>query len=79
MARWIQQSTAPWCLFDSTIREVGSTDIALGHLPLKATGKKLGEEEAQFDCFDGSCIWGFGNAWYQGYGKTWWRDPLSEA
>ena len=78
-ARWTQQNTAPWCLFDSITREVGSTDVALGHLLLEATGKRLGEEEAQLDCFDGSCIRGFGNARYQGYGKTWWRDPLSGA
>ena len=61
------------------MREVGSTDVALGHSPLEATGEGLGEEEAQFDCFDGSCIRGFGNAWHQGYGKTRWRDPLSGA
>ena len=70
IAHWTQQSTALWCLFDSTTREVDSTDIALRHSPLEATGKRFGEEEAQFDCFDGSCIWGFGNAQHQGYGKT---------
>ena len=61
---------APWYLFDSTIKEVGSTDIALGHLQLEITGKKLGKEKAQFDCFDRSYIWGLGNARHQGYGKT---------
>ena len=78
-ARWTQQSTAPWCLFDSTTREVGSTDVALGHSPLEATGEGLGEEEAQFNCFDGFCIRGFGDARHQGYGKTRWRDPSSGA
>ena len=75
----MQQSTAPWCLFDSITREVSSTNVTLGYLPLEATGKRLGEEKAQFDCLDGSCIQGFGNAWHQGYGKTQWRDPLSGA
>ena len=37
---------ALWCLFDFTIKEVNNTDIALGHLLLEATGKKLDEEEA---------------------------------
>ena len=68
-----------WCLFDSIIKEVGSTNIALGYSPLEATGKELDEEKAQFDCFDGSCIWGFGNTRHQGYGKTRWRDPSSGA
>ena len=70
MARWTQQSTASLCLFDSTTREDGSINIVLGHSPLEAIGKGLGEEEAQFDCFDGSYIQGFGNAWHQDYGKT---------
>ena len=52
---------APWYLFDFTIKKVNNTDIALRYLLLEATGKKLDEEEAQFDYFDGSCIWGFGN------------------
>ena len=69
MARWTQQSTAPWYLFDSTTREVGSTNVALGHLPLGITDERLGEEETLFNCFDGSWIRDFGNAW--------WRDPLS--
>ena len=41
---------APWYLFDFTTREVGSTNIALEHLPL--TIKRLGEKEVLFDCFD---------------------------
>ena len=53
---------APWYLFDSIIREVGNTNIALGHSPLKATGKEFCEEEAQFDYFNESCIQSFGNA-----------------
>ena len=66
-------------MFDSITREVGSINIALGHLPLEATGKGLGEEEAQFNCFDGSYIWGFSNIQHQGYGKTPWRDLLNRA
>ena len=69
MARWTQQSTAPWCLFDSTTREVGSTDVALGHSLLGVTDEELGEEEALFDCFNRS--------WIQDFGDAWWRDPLS--
>ena len=61
---------APWCLFDFTTKEVSSTDIALGHLPLEATYKKLDEEEAQLNCFDGSCIQGFSNTQHQDYNKT---------
>ena len=79
MARWTQQSTALWYLFDSTTREVGSIDVALGHSPSETIGKGLDEEEAQFNCFNRSCIQGFGNVRHQGYGKTWWRDPLSGA
>ena len=55
-ARWTQQNMASWCLFDSTTREVGSTNIVLRHSPLEATGKRLDEEKAPFNCFDGSCI-----------------------
>ena len=61
------------------MRKVDSINIALGHSLLEAIGKRLGEEETQFDCFDKSCIRGFGNARHQGYGKTRWRDPLSGA
>ena len=78
-ARWTQQSIAPWCLFNSTMREDGSTNVALGHSPSEVTGKRLDEEEAQFDYFNKSCIRGFGNARYQGYGKTRWRDSSSGA
>ena len=60
------------------MREVSSINVVLEHLPLKATGKRFGEEEAQFNCFDGSCIQGFGNARHQGYSKTQWHDLLSE-
>ena len=48
----MQQSTAPWYLFDSTTKKVGSTNIALEYLLLEATGKKLGKKEALFNCFD---------------------------
>ena len=47
---------ALWYLFNSIIREVGSTNVTLGHLSLKVTGKRLVKKEAQFDCFDGFCI-----------------------
>ena len=43
---------APWCLFDSTTRKFGSTHIALGHLLLEVTGKRLGKEEVLFNYFD---------------------------
>ena len=49
MVHWTHQSTAPWYLFDSTTRKVGSTNVALGHLPLGVTDKRLGEKEALFD------------------------------
>ena len=54
---------APWCPFNSTIKEVGSTNIALGYLPSKAIGKKL-YKEVLFDCFDKFLIWDFGNTWH---------------
>ena len=60
----MQQSITPWCLFDSTIREVGSTNIALEHSSLKTTGKRLDEKKVYFDYFDGSYIQDFDNAWY---------------
>ena len=44
----------PCCQVDSTMREVNSINIALGHLSLKITSKKLGEEKALFDYFDKS-------------------------
>ena len=46
MTCWMQQNMALQCLFDSTMREVSNTNIALKYLPLKAIGKKLGKEEA---------------------------------
>ena len=67
------------CLFNSTIKEGDSTDIALGHSLIEITSKKLGKKEAQFNYFDRSYIWGFGNVWHQDYGKTQWRDLLSKA
>ena len=79
MAHWTQQSTAPWCLFNSITRKVGSTNVALGHSSSEATSKRLGKEETQFDYFDGSCIQGFGNTRHLGYGKTRWHDLLSRA
>ena len=66
----MQQSTAPWYLFDFTTREVGSTNVALGHSPSEATSKRLGEKKALFDCFDGFWIRDFGDAWHQSYGKA---------
>ena len=45
---------APWCLFDSIIRKNYSTNVTLGHSLLEAIGKRLGEEEALFNYFDGS-------------------------
>ena len=44
------------CLFNSTIKEDGSTNVALGHLSLETIGKRLDWEKAQFDCFDKSSI-----------------------
>ena len=52
------------------MREINSTNIALKYLLLEAIGKRLGEEEAQFDCFNRSYIQSFGNAQHWGYGKT---------
>ena len=46
----------------STTKEVDSTNVALGYLPLEATGEGLNEEEALLDCFDRSWIRNFGNA-----------------
>ena len=37
---------ASWCLFDSTIKKVGNTNVTLGHLLLEITSKKLDEKEA---------------------------------
>ena len=78
MARWTQRRPALWCLFDSSTREAGSTDVALGHSPSEATSEGLGEEEALLDCWDVSWIRGFGDARHQGYGKTRWHNPSSK-
>ena len=69
MARQTQQSMALQYLFDSITKEAGSINIILGHLLIKVTGKKLSKKKAQFNYFDGSCIWGFDNIWYQDYSK----------
>ena len=50
MVRWIQQSMAPWCLFDSSTRKVGYIDIVLGHSLLEATSKRLNKKEALLIC-----------------------------
>ena len=44
---------------------------------MEATSERRGEEEAQFDCFDKSCIRSFANAQYWDYGKTQWHDLFS--
>ena len=75
----MQQSTTLWYLFDFITREVSNTNTALEYSPLEATGKGLGEKEAHFNYFDGSCIQGFGNARHQDYSKTQWHDPLNGA
>ena len=51
------------------MREVGSTNIALGYSPLNITGKRLDKEKAYFDYFNQSYIRSFGNAWHQDNGK----------
>ena len=43
------------------MREVGSTDVVLRYLPLKAISKKLRVEEALFDFFDKFEIQDFGD------------------
>ena len=43
-----------WYLFDFFIKEIGSTNIALGHLLLERTGKRLKKEEALFNFSDKS-------------------------
>ena len=57
----MQPSITLWCLFDSITREVNSTNIALRHLLLEKTSKKLDKKEAQFNCFDKFHIQGFSN------------------
>ena len=70
MAHQIQQTTASWYLFDSTLREIGSTSIVLGHLLLEAIDKRLDEEKTHFDCFDKFYIRNFSDIWHKDYGKT---------
>ena len=60
----MQQNTALWYLFDSTTREVDSTNVVLRHLPLEITNKKLDKEKAYFNCFNRFYIRGFGNIWH---------------
>ena len=45
-----------WRLFNFITKEVGSINIALGHLLLKTISKKLDKKKAQFDYFDGFII-----------------------
>ena len=54
MAGWTQLSTALWCLFNSTTREVNSSNVTLEYLPLETTSIELKEEEVLLNCFDGS-------------------------
>ena len=55
----MQQCRIFWYLFDSFTRELESTDVVLGYLPLDATGERLGNKEALFDFSDRSGIWDF--------------------
>ena len=75
----MQQSMTHLYLFDFITRVVDSTNVALKHLPLKGTSKKLSEEDAIYNCFDRFWIQDFGNAWLQSYGKIQWHDPLIRA
>ena len=59
-----------WYLFDFIIKEVNNLIIALKYLLLEAIGKKFNKEKTQFNCFDESYIWSFGNIWHQDYSKT---------
>ena len=54
---------APWCLFDSSMREASCINVALGHSLSKATSERLSKKEALLDCWDGSWIQGFGNVY----------------
>ena len=58
----MHQSTAPWYLLNSSIKEVGYINVALGYLQLEATSEKLSKEKTLLDCWDRSQIQGFGNA-----------------
>ena len=62
MVRWMQQSTAPWCLFNSSMKTSGCIDVALGYSPLAATSERLNEEEALLNCWNRSWIQDFGDA-----------------
>ena len=57
----MQQSTAPWCLFNSSMRKADCINVALEYLPLEAINEKLSKEEALLNCWDRSWIQGFGN------------------
>ena len=59
----MQQSTAPWYLFNFSIKEVNCTDVALGYSLLEATSKGLSKKKALLNCWDGFWIQGFGNAY----------------
>ena len=41
---------APWYLNDSSMREAGCINLALGHSPLEATSKKLSKKEVLLNC-----------------------------
>ena len=55
----MEQCQALWYLFDFSTREVGSTDIVLGHSLLELTNKKFKEKQALFNFSDRSGIWDF--------------------
>ena len=46
----MQQSTAPWYLFNYFIRKAGYINITLGHLLLEATSKGFNVKEALLNC-----------------------------
>ena len=45
---------ALWYLFNSIIKDVDNTNIALGHLSLKAISKKLDKKKTLFNYFNKS-------------------------
>ena len=49
-ARWTQQSTAPWCLFNSFIKKASYNDVVLEHLLLEATSEGFSKEETLLNC-----------------------------
>ena len=61
MAYWMQQRRAPWCLFNSSTRKAGSTNVILRHLPLEVIGKGVRDEETLFNFSDGFEIRDFSN------------------